>query len=42
MASEAKIHVAAVKIVVTPFLECGYSLSVNGEQTATSVFTQQT
>jgi hypothetical protein len=35
MASEPKVHIVAVKIVVTPFLEGGYSLSVNGEQTAT-------
>lgn len=35
MASEPKLHIVAVKIVVTPFLEGGYSLSVNGEQTAT-------
>lgn len=35
MASEPKLNIVAVKIVVTPFLESGYAVSVNGEQTAT-------
>lgn len=35
MASEPKLHIVSTTIVVTPFLEGGYSVSVNGEQTAT-------
>lgn len=34
MTENPKVHIAAVKIIVMPFLENGYSLSVNGEQTA--------